>query len=368
MKDNADIKAAEEKRSQNGSENPETSDHSDNQKNSERRKEKRISGGHITAEPEDSVSQNQNDMNNPNKTEQNFKNAGTEPSAIETFLTGAPAPSDTSTKSDNDPVALSAEGSTAESSIRKRKEGENRNATGKGKKGSKSAAESDSGRTVKKQKNTSEKLKMQTGKIQDGVLHESKTADEAAASESGSGMKSSGSGRKNYSTAYTVYRTKIYTSDVIKYFQKKTFSVINNCLFNLCMVRPIHMEDTQYDQLYHNLCMIFNNTEKQIESARQKFSSLFSEKGGKTPDIYYTSPLETDLQLKTPMSLRYVKILENLDLLLQTIDRAHNAGFIVNPRDAVKLKYQWTRQIFMFTSEIRDLDNGRITRADEVEK
>ncbi len=164
--------------------------------------------------------------------------------------------------------------------------------------------------------------------------------------------------QKNYSTAFTLYRTKIYTSDVIKYFQKKTFSVINNCLFNLCMVRPIHMDDSEYDELYKNLCMIFENTEKQLGSAQEKFLALFGEYKNRAPDIYYSAPLETELQLKTPLSLRYVKILESLDHLLQIIDKAHNAGFIVNPRDAVKLKFQWTRQIFMFTGEIRELDNG----------
>lgn len=174
--------------------------------------------------------------------------------------------------------------------------------------------------------------------------------------------------RKNYSTAYFGYRVRIHTSDVIKYFQKKTFSVINNCLFNLCMVLPIHMDDREYDSLYRSLCRIFENTETQLEGALERMRELTNRSRDDAPQIRYTAPMDAELQLKTPLALRYVKILESLDLLLIAIDQALTAGYIENPRDAVKLKYQWTRQIFMFTGQIRDLDRGRGIRQSGDEK
>ncbi len=135
--------------------------------------------------------------------------------------------------------------------------------------------------------------------------------------------------------------------------------MINNCLFNLCMVDPIHMEDQEYDELYDRLCGLFTDTENCLQGALDRLDAMLSAPGCQAPEMHYTAPLETELQIKTPLGLRYARILETLDRLLMKIDQALTAGIISNPRDAVKLKFQWTRKVFAFTGEIRSLDNRR---------
>ncbi len=193
-------------------------------------------------------------------------------------------------------------------------------------------------------------------KEENGAGRQTKTGEENNQEEQ---PGSSNRRRKNYSTAYFVYTTSIYTNEVIKYFQKKTFGIINNCLFNICMVHPIHLDEDEFEKLYSKLLEEFEKAENELLQALEKLDELLNSQIAKQK-IFYTAPLQTQLQIKTPLALRYVKILENLDLLLRKIDQALTAGYIQNPRDAVKLKFQWTRNIFNFTGAIRDIDKLKI--------
>lgn len=159
-----------------------------------------------------------------------------------------------------------------------------------------------------------------------------------------------------YSTAYTLHKVELFTEGAIRFFRKSTFSRINNCLFNLCMILPIHMNDDEYKKIYQKLTFLFDQTEQQINDGYSRLLEIIKKEITTMPELKYSAPLSIELKLRTPLAERYLSLIKLLDQMLITIDQALTIGIIQNPKDAVKLKYRWEQNIYQFSGEIRNLD------------
>lgn len=159
-----------------------------------------------------------------------------------------------------------------------------------------------------------------------------------------------------YSTAYVLRKITLNTENAIRFFRKSTFARINNCLFNLCLILPIHLSDEDYREVYTNLNELFSRTELQLKDGLEKISELLRRNHLSADQVHYTAPINMELKLRTPLSQRYLDMLLTLDRLISAIDEAMNAGIIQNPKDAVRLKHRWEQALYQFSGEIRSLD------------